>query len=204
MKRPRPGVGSELLPVALILLGLAGTLALVVATHRKAADARRLATTTPPQAVAPPPPPKPVAPAPRPRPPVPVAAEPETEPEPPAPVEDPTKKALARVAAQLVENREAARAADRRALAWETARKEAEARRTSGDVAKPSSRRKSMRSSARPTILRPRPTPWRWIATCWRANVMPPRPRSRKRPPKGAAGRFCRTRIRMEPGNVPW
>ncbi len=130
MKRLRPGVGSELLPVALILLGLAGTLALIIATHQRAEIARRTAATAPPVVVAPPPPPKPAEPAPQPSPPVPVVveAEPEPEPEPPAPAEDPTKKALARAVAQVEENRQAARAADRRAAAYEVARKAAEAR----------------------------------------------------------------------------
>ena len=168
MKRPRPGVGSELLPVALILLGLAGTLALIVATHRKTADARRLAAAAaaPPQIVAPPPPPIPVAPTPRRSPPVPVAAEPD--PEPHAPLEDPTKKALSRVAAQLEENRQAARAADRRAWPGRPRVRKPRPGRASGDAAKRWSRLKWTRSNGRPTILRPRPTPWRWIATCWR------------------------------------
>lgn len=118
MKRPRPGVGSELLPILLILIGLAGTLGLVVSMHRKAATARALASKAKTTVVATaPPPPAPEAvkpPAPKPAPP------------PPAPpAVDPTKAALARVAADSDEQLRAIREADRRAAALETAAKAA-------------------------------------------------------------------------------
>jgi hypothetical protein len=41
MTRRRPGIGSELLPVILIVLCLAGTLGLVITVHRRAAPRRR-------------------------------------------------------------------------------------------------------------------------------------------------------------------
>ena len=125
MKRPRPGVGSEMVPVALILIGLAGTLALVVAMHRKAAFERAAGRAKTTASAVPPPPPVliPKSEETRPAPPIPVVVE-----APAPPVEDPTIKSLARIAAESAENRSAARESDRRAAALEKARKDAAAR----------------------------------------------------------------------------
>lgn len=118
MRRPRPGVGSELLPVALILIGLAGTLGLVVTMHRKATATRSAARTPAPPAVAAvaPPPKGPTEPE-APQTPPPVAVQP--------PPEDPTPPALARLSAQEAEQRAAAREADLKAEALATARRAA-------------------------------------------------------------------------------
>ena len=115
MTRPRPRIGSELLPLFLILLSLAGTLALVLAVHRRGAAARRQPNA--PQVAAVP------APAPR----LETPPEPEDEPEPPAPppAEDPTKKALAQLASAIEVERELAGKADRRAESLEAARRAA-------------------------------------------------------------------------------
>jgi len=124
MRRPRPGVGSELVPVALILVGLAGTFALVVSMHRRATPPRPAAA--PPVVVAIAPPAEPVEEAPAPDhapasapPPPPVAAVVQP------PPEDPTKKALARLESQEAEEARAAREADRKAVSLETARQAA-------------------------------------------------------------------------------
>src|SRR5947209_7120161 len=96
MKRPRPGIGTELLPVALILVGLAATLGLVIAAHKNAATDRAIAERNKAAQVAVPPiptveplrtPPK------RPTRPVPSPVV-----SPPRQVDDPTKTALARIA----------------------------------------------------------------------------------------------------------
>ena len=119
MTRPRSGIGSELLVVILVPVCLAGSLALIMATHRRAAlkasAPRKVAASVP---IAPPvvrvEPPKPPAPPP-----------------PPAPVEppvDPTKEILARLALAEHEQKAEARRADRRAEALEVARREAVAR----------------------------------------------------------------------------
>jgi len=122
MRRPRPGVGSELLPVALILIGLAGTLGLVVAMHRKAAVTRPVVRTPAPTniaAVAPPPAEPETAETP-PTPPAPVVVRPA-----PPPPEDPTRPALARLNTQEAEQRAAAREADLKTEALEKARRAA-------------------------------------------------------------------------------
>ena len=123
MKRPRPGVGAELLPIALILIGLAGAFALVVAMHRQAAldrassRAQAVASALPP----PTPEPEPVAPP---------APAPVVVADPPPILEDPTKIALARIAAEVADNRQVIRASDRRAAALDRARRDAVARAT--------------------------------------------------------------------------
>ena len=114
MRRPRPGVGSELLPVTLILIALAGTLGLVVSMHRKTLHPLALADLKPPAVAvlaAPDPDPEPPAPDPPPKP-------------TPPPI-DPTPAALARVASQLDAEIQAARAADRKAASLEAARQSA-------------------------------------------------------------------------------
>ena len=116
MRRPRPGVGSELFLVALILIGLAGTFGLVVSMHRKAAAVRPV-NRTPALAAVVAVAPTPVEPAKPEAPPPPVVVQP-----PPPPPEDPTKPALARLKAQEAEQRRAAHVADRKAEALETAR----------------------------------------------------------------------------------
>ncbi len=122
MRRPRPGVGSELLPVALILIGLAGTLGLVVSMHRKAAAPRPADRTPAPAVVATVPPPPPADPEVPAQPPPPVVVQP---PPAPVPVEDPTKPALARLKSQEGDQRQAAAEADRKAEALNTARRAA-------------------------------------------------------------------------------
>src|SRR5438874_2122032 len=95
MRRLRPGIGTELLPVALVLLGLASTLGLVIHTYYRSITLQKRALSE-----------KSIAPAvivtqvPEPEP------EPEPDPPPPVilpvvaskPVEDPTKPILARLA----------------------------------------------------------------------------------------------------------
>ncbi len=117
MTRPGPRIGSELIPVVLILACLAGTWALVVSMYRRAAADRRAARVVvqaPPIAarVEPPPPPPPPVPEPKP------------EPAPPPP-EDPTRKELARIGSEEAEQILAAREADRKAAALEQARQAA-------------------------------------------------------------------------------
>src|SRR5262245_11836383 len=125
MTRPRPGIGSELLPVLLILVSLAGTWSLVVTMHRRVVPAR------PPDPAPAPTPAQPVAVAPRPPEPptVVVAPAPPPPPTPPKPVEpppeDPTEKALAKLSAARDEQRAEAQGADRKAEALETARQAA-------------------------------------------------------------------------------
>lgn len=123
MSRPRPGIGTEILPVALILGCLVGSWLLIVSLHQRA----RVPRTTKPATklianVPPPAPPPPIVP---PSPP-PAVAEGESEPEPepansPPPV-DPTKVELARLAVEETEQIVATRAADRRAETLEKAR----------------------------------------------------------------------------------
>jgi hypothetical protein len=113
---------SELLPLGLILASLAGTLALVVAMHRRPPAGRpsdRAPAPTPVVVDEPPVPPPPqvvevptVLPEPVPAPPSPPAP----------PPEDPTKKELARIAAEEAAQRRSATEADRRADALEAAR----------------------------------------------------------------------------------
>ncbi|WP_435021967.1 hypothetical protein TA3x_002658 [Tundrisphaera sp. TA3] len=125
MRRPRAGIGAELVLLAMVLVALAGAWSLLILVHRRSAappaDAPALvvATSAPPTIAAPEP-----VPAPEPDP------EPEPAPEPPAPPppppEDPTPKVLAPIAAAEAEQREAATQADRKAEALEKARREAE------------------------------------------------------------------------------
>ncbi len=123
MSRPRPGIGTEILPVALILGCLLGSWLLIVSVHRRAAitrstkpEAKAVAKTTPRVA---PPLPVPVAPPPAP---VVAEAEPEPAPEPiPAPKEDPSKVEIARLAVEESQEILATRDADRRAAALEKA-----------------------------------------------------------------------------------
>ncbi len=83
MRRGRSGIGTELVPLVLILASLAGSLALVIAIHRRFV-ARSMAEKPPVAVVA-----TPSAPAPQPKPldrPAPVTPSPEvSEPEPPPP-----------------------------------------------------------------------------------------------------------------------
>jgi len=116
MRRPGPGVGTELVPLALILIGLAGTLGLVVAMHRRSAARPAVVLVAAPA--------PPVGPAP--------PALPEPEPEPPsprktAPAVDPTATALTVFARRVAEQRQGAAAADRRAEALGAARRVAAA-----------------------------------------------------------------------------
>ncbi len=117
MKRPRSGMGTELLPVALVHLGLAGTLILVLYTsHRSAVLQRRepVKSHNTPQVV--------VSNIPEPEPevePPPVAVLP---PKPLKPVEDPTKPILARLSAEETKLRAEAADADRQSEALEAAR----------------------------------------------------------------------------------
>src|SRR3954453_9233190 len=113
MTRPRLRIGSELLPVCLILASLAGTSFLIVSMHRRAASPRKRVS---PQAA------PPLAAAPTVRSPVqlpPPPAPPPTEPTPAPPVEDPTRAALARLGAEEAEQLLEAQAADRKAVALE-------------------------------------------------------------------------------------
>ncbi len=117
MSRARPGLVSELVPVLLIVLAVAGSLGLVIAMHERAA-----APVAETQPIAPPPAPKPAPP-----PPVaviapPPAPKPKPKPKPKAPVEDPTKPILAALAAEEAKERAAAKEADRTASAFEAAR----------------------------------------------------------------------------------
>ena len=122
MRRPRSGIGAELAPLVLILACLAGSLALIVAVHRRAASR---ATARPSVAVAlPPAPVRPEPPRPAPSP----VTEPEPdEPEPPPPPapEDPTPKVIAKLTSAEAEQLLEASRADRKAEALEAARKDA-------------------------------------------------------------------------------
>ncbi|AGA30331.1 hypothetical protein [Singulisphaera acidiphila] len=119
MTRPRLRIGSELLPVCLILASLAGTSFLIVSMHRRATSLRKRAPTqaAPPLAantatrspVLVPPPPTPPEPE----------LKPEPAPLPAPPVEDPTRTALARLGAEEAEQLLEAQAADRKAEALE-------------------------------------------------------------------------------------
>src|SRR5690606_2486391 len=96
----KPGLGAELLVVALVVACLGGALVLVVATYRRQARLR-----TPPVAVTRPIIPAPALPEPSPvAPPAPLAV----------PADDPTPKALEKLAALEAEQKQAADAADRR------------------------------------------------------------------------------------------
>jgi hypothetical protein len=107
--------------LVLILAGLAGSLGLIVAIHRRSSVAKK----TPPVVVAAIP-----SPAPKPLPPAPPLAEPdaaveEAEPPPPPQPEDSTPKALARLTSAEAEQLLEASKADRKAEALERARKAA-------------------------------------------------------------------------------
>lgn len=120
MRRPRPGIGTELLPMALILACLGCTLGLVIMMHRRtiAESAARRRPAPPPVVLAPPTPIVPEEidePAP---PPPPVVA-------PAPPPVDPTRQAIARIEAELAEQNRAARAADIQTESLETARQAA-------------------------------------------------------------------------------
>jgi hypothetical protein len=120
MTRPRPRIGSEILPVVLILGCLAGSWSLIVAMHRRAVSVRSAAKAVKPPSVALSPPPKPADSPPQP-------AVPEPEAPPPPPPEDPTRPILARIGAEEAEQLLEARAADRKAEAHERAAKAAAA-----------------------------------------------------------------------------
>ncbi|MGE5756505.1 MAG: hypothetical protein ACM35G_12485, partial [Planctomycetaceae bacterium] len=124
MTRPRPGIGSELLPVALILVCLIGTWSLIIEMHRRAAIAPGPAPSAPPAPV-PSPAPTPAAVAPSPAPMGPPTLPPRKPHPIPPPPEDPTKRALARLALAQAEQILAAQLADRRAEAIEKARQAA-------------------------------------------------------------------------------
>ncbi len=124
MRRPRSGIGPELVPLLLILACLAGSLALILSIHRRAiprGPSRPVAVV----ALAPAPPPA----RPTPTAPAPVAVKEDPEPEPllPPPPEDPTPKELAKLASAEAEQLLEASRADRQAAALEEARKAAEA-----------------------------------------------------------------------------
>ena len=121
MRRPRSGIGAELVPLVLILACLAGTLAMIVSVHRQVASRRasRPAVALPPTSAKPAPYPAPAR-----------VVEPEAEePEPPPPPtpEDPTPKALAKLVSAEAEQLLEASKADRKAAALEEARKAAQA-----------------------------------------------------------------------------
>ncbi len=121
MKGPRAGIGAELVPLVLILAGLAGSVTLIVSAQRRAAERK---PSKPPAVVAI----APAPPRPTPRPaPAPAAPEPAPEPEPPPPPppEDPTPKALAKLTAAEAEQLLETSKADRRTAALEVARREA-------------------------------------------------------------------------------
>lgn len=115
---PRSGarIGAELVGVMLVLAIVAGSLALVVATHRRYL-ARPASGPKPVVAIAPPPVPKKARPKPDPAPPT-----------PPEPVDDPTPRELARIGRLIAEERAGAERSDRRAAglarAVEAARRE--------------------------------------------------------------------------------
>lgn len=114
-RNPRPrGLGAELVPVALILAALAGTLALIVAMYRRPPSSSKAEPPGPVVAV--PPKPAPVVVPPKPR--------PKARPVPP-PAEDPTPGALAALADREADERRQAEAADRKAEALERARQAA-------------------------------------------------------------------------------
>jgi len=122
MTRPRLGIGSELLPVCLILATLAGSTVLVVSMHRRVAIAKKRAASPPvqpPKVATAPPVPSPVQLPPPPAPPPP-------EPTPAPPVEDPTHTALAHLGATEAEQLIEARAADRKAERLERATRAAQ------------------------------------------------------------------------------
>ena len=121
MRRPRPGIATELLPVGLVLCCVAGTFALVLAMHQKTALSRRPAAEKAAAVAALPEPPKPAPEPPAPPPPQVVV----TPLPPPPPPEDPTKKAVARLGAQGAEQHRAAEDADRLAASLEKARQAA-------------------------------------------------------------------------------
>jgi hypothetical protein len=115
MTRPRPGIGSELLPVVMILLCLAGAWSLVVTMHHRGAAARAVRSApapvsrvaAPTAVVALPPPSEP----------------PTVVPKPPAPPPvDPTNQALAGLMIAQTEQIVEAQIADRKAQALESAR----------------------------------------------------------------------------------
>lgn len=127
MTRPRSRIGSELLPVCLILGCLVGSWFLVVSMHDRAGRLRKQAKPPKLPAVALAAPPRPIPQPPPPPPPEP-EEEPEPEPAPPPPapvVEDPTRVELARIGAEEATQRLESQAADRRAEALERARKSA-------------------------------------------------------------------------------
>jgi len=128
MRRPRFGVGAELVPLVLILAGLAGSLGLIVEAYRRVhvartAPSKPLVAAVAPALVADPiPKPEPVA-----LPPAKVVGP--TKPDPaavqPPPPEDPTPKALAELASAEAEQVLEASKANRKAQALEEARQAA-------------------------------------------------------------------------------
>ena len=117
MRRRWSGIGAELVPLVLILAGLAGSLALVVTVHRRyvarPAPRSTVAVVSPPTPIPPKPPPIPT----------PVVEPP---PEPPAPVpEDPTPRAVEKYTQAEAEQLLEASRADRKAASIEEARKAA-------------------------------------------------------------------------------
>jgi hypothetical protein len=114
MRRGALRIGAELVSVLAVLASLAGAWGLVVAMHRRQAAERRAAVVV----VSPP------APKPRPKP----ALRPRPASAPAAPVEDPTPKELARLAALEDEERREANEAASRSAAIEEQARQAEAR----------------------------------------------------------------------------
>lgn len=125
MRRPRSGVGAELVPLVLILACLAGSLMLIVAVHRRAAPRRPVKPVV--AVVVAPPPPSEAKPIPAPPAAVSEPEAPEPEPPGPPPPVDPTPKALAGFTAAEAEQLLEASRADRKAAAMEEARKAAAA-----------------------------------------------------------------------------
>lgn len=140
MTRPRPRIGSELLPVILILGCLVSSWLLIVTMHRRMVPPRKAPSparvvavaTPPPQVAIAPPAPVPPKPAPKPK------AKPKPRPLPPPapPAEDPTKKELLRIGAAEAERLLEARQVEKKATDLErerdTARAEAERLRNQG------------------------------------------------------------------------
>ncbi len=128
MRRPRLGIGAELVPLVLILGGLAGSLGLIVEAYRRVNFARAAPTKSLAVAVAPVHIPDPLPkPSPATLPPTKVVEPPKPTPvvvEPPPP-EDPTPKALAELASAEVEQVLEASKANRKAQALEEARQAA-------------------------------------------------------------------------------
>ena len=123
MRRKRPGIGAELLPIALILISLAGSLGLVIAMHRRV-QVTKVQPKAAPKAEALVALPKPEK---APEPPAVAVVVEEEPPVSPAPVIDPTVKALEQIASEASEQERARREADSRSSTLLAAIQKAEA-----------------------------------------------------------------------------